>query len=69
MIRLFGHEVFAIGFEDDLVEFEDDEEPFQWNGAAQVSAQISSPDVVYDPDDRYRWDEDHRRKAGFGFAP
>lgn len=59
---VFGIEVFAVEWDAD-----DGDDVVQWNGAGQ-SVNIDSPSARYDPDDRYRWDEDDGGGGGkFGF--
>jgi hypothetical protein len=59
----------------DELEFYDEEEepesieitPACWNGASQTSLHLETPLIPYDSDDRYRWEEEDRRRRGFGF--
>lgn len=68
-LSLFGFEVFVIDVQTwEIEEDGDDEEPAGWSGQQHVSAVIETPMVRYDPDDRYRWDEEYRRRLRlFGF--
>ena len=69
-LSVFGFEVFALDIQTWQIEEcdEEDEEDEGWGGHSAVATHIESPMVRYDPDDRYRWDEEYRRRAGvFGF--